>query len=470
MRTRLRYPRDMGSTPLRHVPWAALAIGLLGCPQPEPLPDAPCTFDGSEPAGIALTVSVHYRSFDQGDLQAYEQVRDEVDWVAAWAERNGLVLELALNGYQAEGAIAAGETDRYAALAGAGHGFGVHHHPTVWSSDLTWSDLGADPTDAELQQSVADHRAWIGQALGPLGIDYPGGHVRLTGRTGWWAGMMEDAGYTTETVEGWAYAATGGVEEAASFDVLHPFRWAACDPCPELIADPDVPYVAVPQHPQVGVVAGGEHLEFDGTVPHLETTLLLAYLEWRAAQLAGDDPRVWAHGVTVHPEQGTAQNEDLERWSAFVADGFLDPPDERIGRSVCAVSREEIRAWHEVWEAGHPGEAAFQWQGGDGYPYRLPQLQAVYRDHFVAWHDDELDRGVRIAEIERREPGPDGFEPAGTALVVWADVAEGETVEVDLRDWFDPAAVVHGADGSEQDVSTRDLQVGREPLVLDAGS
>ena len=81
--------------------------GTVGCPQPAPLDDAPCTFSGAEPGGILLTVAVHYRSFEDGDLGPYQQVADQVDCIADWADRHGLVLELALNGYQAEGALPA---------------------------------------------------------------------------------------------------------------------------------------------------------------------------------------------------------------------------------------------------------------------------------------------------------------------------------------------------------------------------
>ena len=416
---------------------AALLAAGTGCPaEPDPLPDADCGYGGAGQPAIQLTVAVHYRSFPDGDLEQYERVRDQVDWLADWADRHGLRLELALNGYQAEGALASAEEGRYGDLYAAGHGFGVHHHPTVRDDVLTWTGLPTEPTDEELQRSVDDHRAWVGQALTDQGIPHDGGHVRLTGRTEWWDGMMRESGYTSETRDAWSHAATEGEAGGIDFDLLHPFRWEVGGEPGTLEYDADVPYVLIPQHPQIGAMGMGEHLRFDGSLPHLQALLLLAYLEWRAAVQAEEPPRVWAFGITVHPELGASHNGDLERFAEFARAHFLEPTG-GPGRSACAATRDEILVAYSAWEEDLGGEPPFRYAPGEPYPYRLSYLEQVYDAHLVELHDDHLDRGVRIAELQEMEDGGEGdlddLEPSDRWLLVWAD-ADG-TVDVDVSPW-----------------------------------
>jgi len=446
-------------------------VTMAGCasdPEVAFLPDADCSdADAAGQAAVGITVGVHFRSFDSGDLTSYELVRDEVDWLLQWAERHDLRLELAFNGYQAEGALASGEEGRYADMAAAGHAFGVHHHPRVRVDELTWIELDEDPTDEDLQLAVDDHRAWIGDVLDPLGIEYPGGHVGLTGRTAWWYGMMQASGYQTETVDAWVHAATDGVEAELDFDLLHPFRWQVGGEEGSLRADPSVPFVAIPQHPQVGRLGLGEHLRFDGSVPHLKTLLFLTYLEWRQAVLEGADPACWTFGLGVHPELGAAHNEDLEALATFVRDTFVEPNDDYTGRSMCGVTRSEVV---ESVEAIEDDQApVFDFAPGDAYPYRLPQLARIYGAQLRAVHDHELDRGVRVLQLQTMsDPGDGDLEdlvPGDTALLVWADVASG-TVEVDVSEWLDGDVVAY-AGGGETTWSADAVEVGVEPVVIE---
>ncbi len=455
----------------RPAPSIALASWLLlatGCP-PEPvfLGDAECDYGGPGQPAIALTVAVHYRSFPDGDLDQYERVRDQVDWLAEWAARHDLRLELALNGYQAEGALAAGEVERYGQLYAAGHGFGVHHHPTGWETDLTWVDLPAEPTDDDLQRSVDDHRGWIADALDDQGIPYDGGHVRLTGRSAWWDGMMRESGYTSETLDAWSHAATGGAQEGVDFDLLHPFRWEVGGQAGTLEHDPDVPYVLIPQHPQIGSMGMGNHLRFDGSLAHLQTLMLLAYLEWRSAVQAGEAPRVWAFGITVHPELGATHNADLERFAQFATDNFLAPTG-GPGRCVCAATRDDILESYGAWEADLDGEHPFRYAPGEEYPYRLPHLEQVYDAHLIELHDDQLDRGIRIAELENMDdPGEGGLDdlvPGDHWLLIWADVEQ--SVDVDIRRWTDNPSQPLTSAGHGDQAPPGAIPVGSEPVLV----
>jgi hypothetical protein len=451
-----------------------LSTCLYGCadePATAFLADARCEGQGSGPFGVAVTAAVHYRSFDSGTLDEYEVVREEVDWLAHWAETHGLVLELALNGYQAEGALAAGEEQRYGDLAAAGHGFGVHHHPRERVDELTWIELETDPADEDLQRAVDDHREWIGLVLDDQGVTYPGGHVRLTGRSDWWHEMMLQGGYETETLDAWSRSATSGAELQHSFDVIHPFRWRVGGDEGTLEHDPTVPFVAVPQHPQVGSLGLGEHQRFDGSVAHLKALSFLAYLEWRAAALEGVDAPCFATGVTVHPELGAAHNERLDDLGQFLADTFIDPSDELVGRSMCPVRREEIVAQVEAWEERNPDTSPFDYVPGDGYPHRLCQLADLYDARLVAVHDDHLERGVRVIELQRMtDPGEgelEDFVPGERLLLAWADVEQGE-VEVDVSGWLDGELLaVTGCDSAEGvDVDASAVHVGTAPVVL----
>ncbi len=451
-----------------------LSLCLYGCaddPATAFLADAACVGEGSEGAAIAVTAAVHFRGFDSGTLEQYELVRDEVDFLAHWADVHGLVLELALNGYQAEAAVTAGEASRYGDLAAAGHAFGVHHHPRVRAGELTWIELGEDPADEDLQQSVDDHREWIGAALDDQGIDYPGGHVRLTGRSGWWYDMMIASGYDTETLDAWSRSATSGIEVEHSFDVLHPFRWRVGGDEGSLSHDPSVPFVVVPQHPQVGSLGLGEHQRFDGSVAHLKTLAFLAYLEWRAAALEGVDSPCFATGVTVHPELGAAHNERLDELAGFLVDSFIDPADGLTGRSMCSASRAQILDEVEAWEGRNPGSIPFEYEPGQGYPYRLCQLAPLYDAQLLAVHDEHLERGVRVLELQHMtDPGDGDIEdlvPGDRFLLAWADVVEGEVV-VDVEEWLaGELLAVTGcdpADGVAVDAS--EVPVGVAPVVL----
>ena len=459
------------SVPRSHIaPLAFACVALAGCPdEPVFIGDADCDYGGAMDPALALTVAVHYRSFGSGQLVEYEVARDEVDWLAAWASRHGLVLELALNGYQAEGALAAGEEGRYADLHTAGHGFGVHHHPTVYQAPLSWGDLPQDPTDDQLQQSVDDHRQWIGSVLDPEGIPYHGGHVRLTGRSEWWHGMMDEAGYTTETLDASVRAATAGAEAELAFDLLRPFRWEVGGAEGTLHADGSVPFVVIPQHPQIGALGMGDHLRFDGSVEHLQTLLLLAYLEWRAGALAGGGSPPQAFGVTVHPELGARHNSDLERFGTFVHDLFLDPADGEPARSVCGVSRERILANVEAWEADHPDVAPFDFEPGDPYPYRLPQLAAVYETHLVAVHDDRIQRGLRVAELQQMlDPGDgdlDDLVPGDGWLLVWGAAGGGDDT-ADLRTWTGSDVTRLTSAGEDGPWPADAVPVGPEPFAV----
>ena len=443
---------------------------VCGCtPGPEVafLPDAGCLDAAAvgQPA-LGITVGVHYRSFDSGDLTSYELVRDEVDWLLQWADRHSLLLELAFNGYQAEGALVSGEVDRYAEMDAAGHAFGVHHHPRIRVDDLTWIEIGEDPRDEDLQQAVDDHRSWIEDALEPLGIEYPGGHVGLTGRTEWWYEMMLASGYETETLDAWIHASTGGAEAERSFDLLHPFRWQVGGEDGTLHSDPAVPFVVIPQHPQVGRLGLGEHLRFDGAVAHLQTLLFLAHLEWRQAVLAGADPSCWQFAVAIHPELGAAHNEELDELAAFVTDTFTEPADGLTGRSMCPVTRAEVVEFFESVEA--TDAPPFDFAPGDPYPYRLPQLERVYGAHLIAVHDDDLDRGARVLQLQQMfDPGEGDELIAGdTVLLAWADIVSG-TVEVDVSDWLDSDVVAYTADGSETPWPADAVEVGVEPVVIE---
>ncbi len=441
---------------------------VTGCPSdPAFLPDAPCDHGGAGQPAIAITVAVHQRSFADGDLVQYERVRDQVDWLADWAAAHDLRLELALNGYQAEGALAAGEEGRYGELFAEGHGFGVHHHPTAWETDLTWVDLPADHSDADLQRSVDDHRGWIADALDTQGVPHDGGHVRLTGRSEWWDGMMRDAGYTSETLDAWSHAATAGEQAGIDFDLLHPFRWEVGGEPGTLEHDPEVPYVLIPQHPQLGAMGQGNHLRFDGSLAHVQTLMLLAYLEWRAASQAGEAPRVWVFGITVHPELGATHNADLERFAEFARDTFL-APTAGPGRSACARTRDEILESYESWEADLGGEEPFRFAAGDPYPYRLPHLEQVYGAHLVELHDDQLDRGVRIAELlEMEDPGEGGVDdllPSDRWLLIWADTPE--PVEVDIRPWTDSPSPPWTSAGPGDPAEPGAVPVGVEPVLI----
>ena len=447
---------------------AALLMCAAGCP-PDPafLADAECGYGGAGQPAIALTVAVHYRSFPDGDLDQYARVRDQVDWLADWAERHDLRLELALNGYQAEGALASAEEDRYGELFAAGHGFGVHHHPTEWDADLTWVDLPTEPTDEELQRSVDDHRSWVGAALDDQGIPYDGGHVRLTGRTEWWDGMMRESGYTSETLDAWSHAATGGEQVGIDFDLLHPFRWEVAGESGTLEHDPAVPYVLIPQHPQIGAIGQGNHLRFDGSLAHVQTLMLLAYLEWRAAVQAGEAPRVWVFGITVHPELGATHNDDLERFAEFARDNFLAPTG-GPGRCACAATRDQILESYTAWETDLGVQEPFRFAPGEEYPYRLPHLDKVYDAHLVELNVDQLDRGVRIAELENMddtgEGGVDDLVSGDNWLLIWADAEEA--VDVDIRRWTDNPSQPLTSAGFGDKAQPGAIPVGQEPVLV----
>ncbi len=454
------------------LPWiGAVLFALAGCERPVPrfLPDADCAEVTVGQPAIAHTVGVHYRGFDAGTLDMYQVVQTEMDFVLGWADTYGLTLELALNGYQSEGAIASGEEARFADMAEAGHGFGVHHHPSTREGELTWVVIGGEPSDEQLQQAVDDHFDWIGSLVEPLGIDTPGGHLRLTGRTDWWYGMMVDGGYETETFDPWIPAATGGMEQEASFDVLHPFRWSLEGAEGELAHGEDVPFVAIPQHPQVGLLGMGEHRRFDGSVAHLQTVAFLGYLEWRQAVLDGEEARCWATGITVHPEQGAAYNEDLVALADSLQRWFIEPADGLVGRSMCPRDRSAIvEVFESLEQAGAP---AFEYTPGDGYPYRLAHLEQVYSAHLVAVHDDDLDRGVRLLELQHMtDPGEgdlDDLVPGETVLVAWADVEEGE-VRIDVSPWLSGDLLLDRGDGSTSAVSASRVDVGVIPVLMEA--
>jgi hypothetical protein len=441
-----------------------------GCQAPAPafLPDAPCEYGGGGQPAIAFTMALHHHAHDGGDLSFYERSRDQEIWLVNWAEQNGLLLELALNGYYAEGALASGEESRFADLYEAGHGFGVHHHATARLGELRWIDMTNQATDVERQRSVDDHREWIGAVLEAQGIPFEAGHVRLGGRSEWWDAMMRESGYTTETRDAWIHAATEGEEERLDFDLLHPFRLELGGETGSLEHDPEVPYVLIPQHSQPGTIGQGAHLRNDGAVAHIATQLLLAYLEWRAASLAGEEPRVWVFGVTVHPDRGNGENDDLRRLAKFVQDRFLDPPVGGPGRAVCPATRDDILRDYRAWETDLAGRAPFRFAPGEDYPYRLPQLEQVYRSHLIEIDDSELHRGVQVALLAQMEDdGAQDVEdmvPQRRWLVVWAD-ADGP-VKVDLRHWTDQPVRPRTSLGIGDEVRPGALVVEDEPVVV----
>jgi hypothetical protein len=446
----------------------AWTMGCQAPPAPAFLPDAACGYGGEGQPAIAFSMALHYHASSSGELGFYERSRDEERWLVGWAEQNGLLLELGLNGYYAEGALAMGEQDRFRELYEAGHGFGVHHHATARLGELSWIDMTNQATDEELQRAVDDHRQWIGAALDPLGIPFEAGHVRLTGRSPWWDAMMRESGYTSETLDAWIHAATEGAEDRLDFDLLHPFRWALDGAPGSLEYDPEVPYVLIPHHTQPGTVSEGGHLRHDGAVAHIATELLLAYLEWRAATLAGEPPRVWVFGVTVHPDRGTQDNDDLRRLATFLQDHFLDPPAGGPGRSMCAATRDDILRDYEAWEDELAPEAPFRFAPGEAYPYRLPQLEAVYPSHLIEVDDGQLDRGVRIALLAEMEDSGEGdvedLVPQHRWLIVWADAEQ--PVKVDLRPWTDQRVRPWTSEGLGDEVRPSALWVSDEPVVV----
>lgn len=444
---------------------------MAGCQQapiPAPLPEAECEYGGGGQPAIAFTASLHYHSSSDGDLDFYERSRDQADWLASWAEENGLLLELALNGYQAEGALAAGEVDRYRELYEAGHGFGVHHHPTAWRRELEWQYMGKDAPSEQLQHAVDDHRRWIGEALEPLGIPFNGGHVGLTGRDEWWDGMMQESGYTSETLDAWSYAATDGEEDSLNFDLLHPFRWEVGGEPGTLEYDPDVPYVLIPSHSQPGTISEGGHLRYDGSAAHIMNSMLLAYLEWRAAVLEGAAPRVWVFGVTIHPDQGRQHNDDLKRLAGFLQRRFLAPLGAGQGRSVCAATRDDILEAYGAWEADLAGEVPFRFAPGDDYPYRLSHLSSIYSAHLIEMDDSLLDSGVQIAVLGEMEDSGEGtledLELEHRWLLIWADTEQ--PVEVDIRAWTRDRVRPQTSLGLGDEVRPSRVLVEDEPVLI----
>lgn len=425
---------------------------------------------GQPPVRVTLTVHGHNYGFTEQQAQApaweqtknirYELDKAEIQWVADLAEWEDSTANLQLNGEFCADALRLGDTDWLVDLEQRGHMMGSHFHMyRATGINHFWAPVStATATEQTLREIFSDHVTACEQVFGePVYRVDPAINSPL---------VDEDVLVPDLTAAKGVMAEPAG--EAFSYtdwnhNPLTAFRRQVGT---KLLEDPTRPVVGVSSMGQVGQLepAGKHMLMASGA--QLKRQFLVLLAQRRAAERAGEPPRVWQFGIMTHPFENAQYRdeiEDLVFWLAdFQADGLVE-----------FVSDGELVDAVEDFEAQYPGVSSFSfdldaWLAGDevAYPYGAEGFTRALLDAEVV---GELDiPGVHAFELNHRAVlrGPRNEEgvrsvavgaPDAHLIALWPRDA-GTTV--DLTPWLgDSAVVMTAVDGTLNTVDPSSLSV-----------
>lgn len=426
-----------------------------------------------EPLPILVTAMVHVDPLPTvpnitAILGAYAQHRDGWLWYLDLAKRTGLRLSAQMTGVYAEACLRQGNASDFAScMPGGPHHLGTHLHanikgpaPYVWETVPPY--LHHDP--ATVAQILAENIPWINaifDANGFSSVDnwffhgsfatYPGMDRELFGVSGLpYTNRYLMAG----ALRGRLYLYRGGF-------LTEPHQEGT-----------DVSFIKMPE---VGGIIGedrphGPEGIVYGSVPYQRRDFLRAYIEWREMVRRGDHGPVRHFTWMIHPYQlvqgyvgsdGRSPRVSIEELVNWLRGHFIEKRDD-TGQIVARFANvREIRDAFETWERVYPAEAAkLQETMKQNNPPRyspgiLDRMETTF--HLDSFH---LANGaLAVHRLGDRETG-------ATLYLIWA--CEGREVSLHrLRGFFKKRFLVYRGDGTTEELDSREIQVGDEPVLLE---
>ncbi|MEW6142221.1 MAG: hypothetical protein AB1597_03565 [Chloroflexota bacterium] len=489
-----------------------LAIGSTACTKNladnEPAADK----TGEKDNPIHITFVIHFDPLPnlRGQVlrQAYEQERDNLQWLADYLEQleaekgkefvPRLTLEIA--GDHAEWYIEDEKgLDLLQRLYQKGiHSFGTHFHTNYKAGKHYW--VNATPSPENNRRVTQDHIAEVDKLISRVvGTDNPV-VIREVNRT--ITGHLLDLGVAEQM--GFDVF-TGGRNETMNLffdhDVYNPWRPAQGW---NLAEDISSHWLLIPQAPVLGSI--GEHAPLppgiseeytrgmrnmiwqDISVPAMERKFLHLYLEWRNSSLPEPGSmKVWVFGWHEHtgdlfPDDALGRGHKMRgavtEFVDWLNTNFIGKKTSDGNLIAEYANTDEVRNDFLLWEKSHPGQSSFNYplrvRDWDNYPY---QLKGLARELMYAHYEQEVmlfrDKGVHIHKLlktEGRNWEVRGGKVVSTGAtkdiyVLWAD--KGEVV-TDLSGFIGgKVRRVEGKSGTESVVDGKKLTVPEEPIIIE---
>jgi len=197
----------------------------------------------------------------------------------------------------------------------------------------------------------------------------------------------------------------------------------------------------------------------------LKRQLLVLLAQRRAAELAGDPPKIWQFGVMTHPfetREYQDEIEDIVRWMGeFVDDGDAQWASDRD-------VAEELDAWDLDYPTTSSFTFAFEdWLAGsdEPYPYRSEGITEGLYDGEVV-DEISVDGATGFSLLHREvQRGPMDVEGVRVYTIGEADLAlytfwaDGDPVTLDVSAWLSAGATSMAADGTTAVIDPTALEV-----------
>lgn len=296
---------------------------------------------------IRVVFKIHIEP--QSTVDRYRGRRDDVQAVAAIAERYGARLTLHGNGEFWQYATEEGDEAVVAGWLAAGHDVGPHMHSVYEEPDGSHNWTNASQTQQRDEDFVRalwdDHLRPLEALLPAETFDQATPYNSLDAN---YVDMMADYGFT---ISG------GGRHEISKgwfgHHPFYPWRLGASYLEEDLLS----PILIVHHQSQLGEAKdhgppGGRVFQ-DHTVPHLQVQFLQVYLNRLHAQRTGDpDDRVWLYGFLTHDNQSDeARRAEIETFLGWLTGEFAD--------DIEMTTFSDVRDAYLDWERAHPGVSSW---------------------------------------------------------------------------------------------------------------
>lgn len=261
----------------------------------------------------------------------------------------------------------------------SGGSVGTHSHSEKQIGPHQWINVPPNPSEADVLEAWADHVGLADQVVQQaLGITDPAAIRAVNNTRGshipsddtWRISLMQQYGFTMHQ--------QGPSEEFYIYFKHYVMNTHRPSGAHFLSHDPAGPVVESPFGPVLGTNAVHFGIVQDMRVPAVQARFLLELLNWLDEYYVTGGERVWTTGWATHGSDITPAGVSrtlVEPMLDWLKNNFIDQPVSGVTAGTFSSARQ-CRDLYYAWEAGHPGEAPFDYPPSTTvwaqYPYLLP--------------------------------------------------------------------------------------------------
>jgi len=294
----------------------------------------------------------------------YNAAKGNILFMLDLARKYNFKMDALFNGWYMQSVLKYNDYNHIRDLIHEGHSIGTHAHPVIYNEERDmWEVIRTQEMNYDTVKRIwNDGARFVNQVLEKIGCTTENKVHCNPGSGAIMDRLMEEMGFLYPT------GGTGdiGIEYFGN-PLWNPMRLALeRKEGYELLEDLTGKYVFVPYIPQIG---NPQAHGLDLRIPQIKRHIIHLVTEWNHRESTRAEDRIWVWGAVVHPNYGTAYDDDIEEYYRWLCENFVNKKTPK-GNTIAVFSKvSEVVKRYEEWEKTHPGVSSFSYIKGEPYPY-----------------------------------------------------------------------------------------------------